>query len=183
MHTRVQATGRYRALSVFSRVLTNMEEKDFSYIVRVANTDIDGHKPVYIGLARIKGVGRTLANAICAKTGVEPTARLGNIGKEDVKKLNDVASNLSSNFPAWLLNRRRNYVTGKDEHVIAADLQFSRQADIRQMQKTRSYKGIRHGKGLPVRGQRTKSNFRRNKGKGLGVVKKSQQPAAPAEKK
>ena len=72
-----------------------------------------------------------------------------------------------------MLNRRKNYEDRKNIHVITGDLIFSNENDIKRLKKIRSYRGVRHGMGLPLRGQRTKSNFRKNKGKSsLGVKKK-----------
>jgi hypothetical protein len=65
-------------------------------------------------------------------------------------------------------------------HKIGADLKFTQENDIRFMKKIRCYKGIRHSMGQPVRGQRTKSNFRKNKGKVTGVAKTKQAKAAAA---
>ena len=81
---------------------------------------------------------------------------------------------LKYNAPSWILNRRKNYEDGKDYHIITGNLSFAEENDVKKLKKIRSYRGVRHGMGLPVRGQRTKSNFRRNKGKGsLGVKKKA----------
>jgi len=72
-----------------------------------------------------------------------------------------------------MLNRRNDYETNENMHLIGPDIKYVQENDIKLMKKIRSYKGIRHMKGLPVRGQRTKANFRRNKGKGsLGVQRK-----------
>ena len=70
------------------------------------------------------------------------------------------------------MNRRRDYDTGEDKHLLIGTLQFSKDNDIKRLKKIKALRGMRHQKGLPVRGQRTKSNFRRNKGKVIGVKKK-----------
>ena len=76
-----------------------------------------------------------------------------------------------------MLNRRKNYDDGKDYHIIGGNLSFAEDNDLKRMKKTRSYKGVRHGLGLPVRGQKTRSNFRKNKGKvSLGVIRKKEPP-------
>jgi len=72
-----------------------------------------------------------------------------------------------------MLNRRKDYEDGTDKHIILGDLKFTKDNDIKRMKKIKSNKGYRHAWGLPVRGQRTKSNFRKNKGKVTGVKKKS----------
>ena len=64
--------------------------------------------------------------------------------------------------------------TSEDIHITRADLELATDADIKKLKKSKSYKGLRHQWGLPVRGQKTKSNFRKNKGKVTGVKKKAQ---------
>ena len=153
----------------------NSVGKDFKYFVRIANTDLDGNKSISNALKKIKGVSFMFSNMLCNFAGVDKTAKAGYLKDDEVKKLDDVLSNLSNyNAPSWMFNRRKNYVDGKDYHVLTGNLSFAEENDIKMMKKIRSYKGVRHGVGLPVRGQRTKSNFRRNKGKSsLGVVKKT----------
>jgi small subunit ribosomal protein S13 len=73
-------------------------------------------------------------------------------------------------LPAWLLNRRKNLETGKDMHLISADLVLRTKMDIEQMKEIKSWRGYRHAYGLKVRGQRTRTTGR--KGKALGVKKK-----------
>jgi small subunit ribosomal protein S13 len=71
-----------------------------------------------------------------------------------------------------MLNRRKDYETGEDIHLLSSDLAFTQDNDIKMMKKMKSYKGMRHARGLTVRGQKTRANFRRNKGKVAGVQKK-----------
>ena len=73
-------------------------------------------------------------------------------------------------MPVWLLNRRKDYSTGKDLHVTGSDLVISLRNDLNRLRKIRSYRGIRHEQGLPVRGQRTRTSFR--KGASVGVTHK-----------
>jgi small subunit ribosomal protein S13 len=146
---------------------------DFKHIVRVVNTDLDGNKPIYHALNKIKGVGKVFANSACLVAGVDRFKKTGNLEDADIKKLDDIIRNPKKyNIPIWMLNRRKDYITGEDKHLLSADLDFTRQQDIRRMQKTKSYKGFRHQAGLTVRGQRTRSNFRRQKGKVQGVKRK-----------
>lgn len=142
------------------------ENTEFRHIVRIAQTDLEGRKQTALALTKIKGVGHMLANAICQKAGVNRQATLGNLSDADIKKLQAVIEDLTeSGIPAWMMNRRKDYETGKDVHVIVNDLLITKENDIKRQKKIRSYRGIRLAVGLPVRGQRTKSNFRRNKGK------------------
>jgi len=147
---------------------------DFEYFVRIANTDLDGNKQIVHALRKIKGVGFMFSNMICNVAGVDKMIKAGYLKGEEVKKLDDVLNNPSNyKAPTWMLNRRKNYEDGKDYHILSGNLSFAVENDVKRMKKIRSYRGVRHGMGLPVRGQRTKSNFRKNKGKSsLGVAKK-----------
>lgn len=156
--------------------------KDFKYFVRIVNTDLDGNKSIGNALRKIKGVGFMFSNMLCSLAGVDKMSKTGYLKDEEIKKLDEVLKNISNyNVPSWMLNRRKNYEDGKDYHIITGNLSFAEENDIKRMKKIRSYRGVRHGIGLPVRGQRTKSNFRRNKGKvSLGVVKKAETKAGRA---
>jgi small subunit ribosomal protein S13 len=72
-----------------------------------------------------------------------------------------------------MVNRRYDYETGQNKHLLSGDLQYTIENDIKMMKKMKCYKGVRHILGQPVRGQRTRSNFRRNKGKVMGVKRSS----------
>ena len=152
------------------------QKENFRYFVRIANTDLDGNKPIANALKKIKGVGFMFSNMICNLSGVDKMTKVGYLKEDEVKKIDDILNNISKyNVPSWMLNRRKNYEDGKDYHLFTGDLTFAEENDVKRMKKIRCYKGIRHGQGLPVRGQRTKSNFRKNKGKAsLGVIKKKE---------
>jgi len=151
--------------------LANDKMADFKHIVRIVNTDLDGNKPIGHALTKIRGVGKIFANSICLVAGVDRFKKTGVLPDADVKKLDDVIKN-PSKIPVWMYNRRQDIETGEDRHILTADLDFIQGKDIRTMRKTKSYKGMRHAVGLPVRGQRTISNFRRDKGKVMGVKRK-----------
>ncbi|MFQ5620641.1 MAG: 30S ribosomal protein S13 [Candidatus Nanoarchaeia archaeon] len=150
--------------------------ENFKHLVRVANTDLDGNKPSIHALLKIKGVGPMFANAVCQVTGVDPQQKVGTIKDEEVAALSAAVENPAKhNIPSWLFNRRNDYETGEDKHLITGDLQFQKENDIKRLKKLKNYRGVRHAFRLPLRGQRTKSNFRRNKSKGkggLGVKRK-----------
>ncbi|MBW2979402.1 30S ribosomal protein S13 [Candidatus Woesearchaeota archaeon] len=148
-------------------------EKEFKHVVRIANTDIDGRKHLVIGLKDIVGVGIPFANAVCAVLGLDKTMKTGYLSDEEVDKIEDVLKNPNKyGIPAWLYDRRKDLESGEDKHLVGVDLKLQWDADIRRLRKIKCYRGVRHALGLPVRGQRTKSNFRKNKGKALGVKKK-----------
>ncbi|HLC65014.1 MAG TPA: 30S ribosomal protein S13 [Candidatus Nanoarchaeia archaeon] len=147
-------------------------EKEIKYLVRIASTDLDGKKPIGNALLKIKGIGFMMAHAACTVANVSANQRAGQLSDKDVQKLDDFVKNpLKYNIPAWMFNRRKDVETGEDKHLILSDLQFANENDIKMMKKIKCYRGVRHIFGLPVRGQSTKSNFRKNKGKALGVKK------------
>ncbi len=148
-----------------------MEKHEFRHLVRIANTDIDGNKKIQQGVLRIKGIGFMMSEAILAIAGIDKNRKAGELNDEDIKKIDDVLKN-PSKIPSWMYNRRNDVVTGEDKHLIGSDLDFVKQEDIRNMKKIRSFRGVRHIRGLPVRGQKTRSNFRKNKGTVLGVKRK-----------
>ncbi|MFH1071913.1 MAG: 30S ribosomal protein S13 [Nanoarchaeota archaeon] len=146
---------------------------NYKHIVRIANTDLDGRKQIMFSLRKIKGINVMFAHTVCHIAGVDKQKRTGELLDSEVNALDEVIRNpVRFHIPVWLFNRRKDPETGADRHLITSDLTFTRENDIKLMKKVKSYKGLRHQWGLPVRGQRTKSNFRKNKGKGLGVIRK-----------
>ncbi len=151
------------------------EDSNFRYIVRVANTDLDGKKQLKQALLKVKGVSYTYSNMVCALSGVDRNKRIGDMTDEEISKVDSVVRNPASyGAPEWMFNHRKEQETGADMHFISADLDFSRENDLKILKMTKSYRGLRHQWGLPLRGQRTRSNFRKNKGKGsLGVKRRA----------
>lgn len=164
---------------------THNAPKDYRQLVRVANTDLDGGKPIYDALRKIKGVSWMYSNAMCHLLRIPRSKKAGDLTESDITKIEDMLTSPGKfNMPVWVRNRRKEYETGEDMHLITADLTYTIDNDIKRMKKIKSYKGVRHMLGQPVRGQRTKSNFRKNKGKiSLGVVKKKTAAAADSDKK
>jgi small subunit ribosomal protein S13 len=143
---------------------------EIRHLVRIANTDLDGKKSIGFVLADIKGVGIPFAHAACRKAGIDVTKKAGKLTDTEAKRIEEIIKNpVHAGIPGWLTNRRRDPETGQDRHLLSGDLQFTTENDIRTMKKIRSYKGVRHMLGQPVRGQRTRSHFRKNKGKVMGV--------------
>lgn len=149
-------------------------------IVRFAEIDIEGEKRLRNALLRVKGVGHSLSKAVVVASGLDGEVPIGSLNEEQMKKLDDVLKNpLNYGIPIHMLNRRLDPQTGENRHLVSSELSFAVRSDIDFMKKIRSYKGIRHELGLPVRGQRTRSSFRT--GGIVGVVKKKLAPgAAPA---
>ena len=133
--------------------------------MRVANTDLVGHKPLYLSLTKIKGVGRMFANAVCTISGVNKYTKAGELTPEEVKKLEQVLMNPQGKMPEWLFNRRKDFETGDDLHILTSKLIFTQDNDVKRLKRIKSNRGFRHAWGLPLRGQRTGSNFRRTKQK------------------
>lgn len=145
---------------------------DFKYIVRLSNTDINGEKNVIYGITTVKGIGLHMASLIIEKTGINRYIKIGDLSDEQIEKLQIAIDNISQSAPQWMLNHRKDYDTGENIHLIGNEIDIRLRDEINIMKKIRSYKGIRHERGLPVRGQRTKSNNR--KGLALGVSKKKE---------
>ena len=136
-------------------------EDDFKHLVRISRKDVDGNKKIEQALTEIKGVGLSLSRSICLTLGLNLEEQIGYTSEEDIAKIEELLENPKEyGIPDWMLNRRNDYETGDDLHLIESDLDMTLRADLNRMRKTRSYKGRRHEVGLPVRGQRTKSTFR-----------------------
>ena len=111
-------------------------------MARIAGIDLPKDKRIEIGLTYIYGIGRKSAVDILAKTGVNPDTR--------VKDLTDAEENLLRD--------------AIDEYVVEGDLRRQTALDIKRLSELGCYRGLRHRKGLPVRGQRSKTNARTRKG-------------------
>ena len=155
--------------------------EDFRYIVRLANTDLRGDRPVVYALTGIKGLGVRAAEVVADLAGVPRYEPIGNLKEPQTDKVVEVLANLGDLVPPWFVNRQREWVTGADVHVFGADIDLQLRDDINRMKMIRSYKGVRHEQGQKVRGQRTRSNGRT--GLTVGVIKKTAIAAAKAAAK
>lgn len=145
--------------------------KELKLVIRVVGTDLDGEKKIIRALKKIKGISHTMGKAICTASGFDPNAKLGSLSEIDIVKLEEIIKDPAKfGIPSYLVNRRRDLETGKDLHLASSDLDIAKKFDIKRMIDIKSYKGVRHMYGLPVRGQRTRSSFR--KGRVVGVMKK-----------
>ncbi len=112
-------------------------------MARIAGVDLPRDKRVEIGLTYVYGIGRKKASEILAATGVNPDTRVRDLTEEDEKKLREyIDKNL----------------------VVEGDLRRNISLNIKRLIDIQCYRGVRHRKGLPVRGQRTKTNARTRKG-------------------
>lgn len=145
---------------------------NFRHIVRVANTDLNGQKPIVYALRKIKGVGVNFGHAVCVVLHLDQSRRLGDLSAAETTRIEEVIHNPAKfGVPSWMLDRQRDKETGENRHIVHNELIFVQETDVRTMKKIKSYRGVRHMLNLPVRGQRTRSNFRKNKGKVMGVKK------------
>ena len=119
-------------------------------MARIAGIDLPKDKRIEIGLTYIYGIGRKSAKDILEKAGVNPDTRVKDLTDDEEQKLRDVI----------------------DEYVVEGDLRRNVAMDIKRLTEIGCYRGIRHRKGLPVRGQRSKTNARTRKGPKRTVANK-----------
>ncbi|EPZ45883.1 MULTISPECIES: 30S ribosomal protein S13 [Alicyclobacillus] len=112
-------------------------------MARIAGVDLPRDKRVEIGLTYIYGIGRTMSNKILAETGIDPNRRVNELTEEEVVRLRDEI---------------------EKNHKVEGDLRREIAMNIKRLTEIGSFRGVRHRRGLPVRGQRTKTNARTRKG-------------------
>lgn len=120
-------------------------------MARIAGVDLPREKRVEIGLTYIFGIGRTRSNEILAKTGINPDVRVKDLSEDDVAKLREAIEH---------------------EYTVEGDLRRDIAMNIKRLIEIDSYRGSRHRKGLPVRGQRSKTNARTRKGPAKTIANK-----------
>ncbi|MCA9487710.1 MAG: 30S ribosomal protein S13 [Nanoarchaeota archaeon] len=140
-------------------------------VVRILSKDIEGKMKIYPGLTKVKGISWSFSNSICIALKLDKNRKIGSLTESEVKKIEDFAKNPSTS--KHLLNRRKDFTSGEDKHLIGSDLELTHEFDIKRLKKIKTYRGLRHTANLPSRGQRTKSNFRKNRRKGSGIKKKT----------
>jgi small subunit ribosomal protein S13 len=118
-------------------------------MARIAGVNIPLNKRIEIGLTSIFGVGRSRSNEVLAKTGISPDTYVKDLTDDEIIKLREAIDN---------------------DLVVEGDLRRERSQDIKRLTETGTYRGQRHRRGLPVRGQRTKTNARGRKGPRRGQV-------------
>jgi len=150
------------------------KEIKFETLVRILATDIPGETNIYHGLTKIKGVSWAISNAICHTLKLDKNRKVSTLSEQELEKITAFIKN--PQLPEWLLNRKKDYATGVSRHIVTTDLDMQREFDVRKLKKIKSYKGWRHAIGQPVRGQRTRSHFRK-RGGAVGVIKAKQAPA------
>lgn len=153
---------------------------EIRHIVRIADTDLDGRRSVQYALTSIKGISRRVAKIISVNSGLDPISTIGYLNDADIDKLKSSVDNISTFLPTWMMNKQNDILSGEDRQILGTDVMLSRNEDINLMKKVRSYKGLRHERGLRVRGQRTRSTGR--KGRTVGVTRAAIQATQAAAK-
>ena len=120
-------------------------------MARIAGVDIPREKRIEIGLTYIFGIGRTSSNKILSATGINPDTRVKDLSEDDVAKIRELIDN---------------------DYTVEGDLRRNVAMDIKRMVEIGCYRGVRHRKGLPVRGQRTQTNARTRKGPAKTIANK-----------
>ena len=143
---------------------------DFSYILRMADTDMDGLKPLATALTSVKGIGARTAIQIWQNTGFDPYKLAGFLSMDEQEQLRVAIESYADSAPSWMLNREWDLESGRDLHVTGQQVRFTTQDDISRLRTIKAYRGIRHASGNKVRGQRGRSNGRG--GLTLGVSRK-----------
>ncbi len=156
------------------------EKQQIKPFFRVLNTDLIGEKPISQALLKIRGVGFSLASAICNTLDIPKSKKAGLLTDVDAKKIEALVRE-NKDLPAWILNRKLDVISGENKHLTGADLKFTLDTDIKTLKKIRAYRGMRHAIAQPVRGQRTRSHFRH--GRAVGVQKGKVVAPAPAKEK
>ena len=128
-------------------------------MARIAGVDLPRHKQIAYSLPYLYGIGRALAKEICKKAGIPENKKTEELSENDIKKIRELL---------------------ETEYRVEGDLRREVQMNIKRLMDLGCYRGLRHRKGLPVRGQRTHTNARTRKGPKRGIVRAK--PAAPAGK-
>ncbi len=124
-------------------------------MARIAGIDLPKNKRAFIGLTYIYGIGRTTAYKILEKAGIDPNKKIMDFSEEDIAKV-------------------RAIITA--DHKVEGALRSEVQQNIKRLMDIGAYRGLRHRRGLPVRGQRTRTNARTRKGRRKTVAGKKKAP-------
>ena len=117
-------------------------------MARIASVTLPSDKQIWIALTYVLGIGRTTSKAILKKAKIDPTTRAKDLTEAEEQKINDIIAK---------------------DHLVEGDLKRLVTSNIKRIKDVNSYKGLRHKAGLPVNGQRTRTNARTRKGRGVAV--------------
>ena len=146
------------------------KEHDDVNLIRMLGKDIRGDKQLFAGLTQIKGISWTFANAVCKILKLDKKKKIQDISPEEMVKIEEFIKN--PEIPGFLKNRQNDFEDGEDKHLVGVDLKLRKEFDVKRLKKIKSYKGVRHSANLPVRGQRTRANFRKNRKQSVAAGKK-----------
>jgi small subunit ribosomal protein S13 len=125
-------------------------------MARIAGINLPLNKRTVVGLTYVHGIGRSTAEQVVADSGVDPDRRIGDLTEDEVLKLRDAV----------------------EQRQVEGDLRRERSQNVKRLMEIGSYRGLRHRRGLPVRGQRTKTNARTRKGpRKMSVAGKKKAPS------
>ncbi len=124
---------------------------------RIAGIDVPGEKRLEIGLRYIYGIGPTLSRRICAQTGVDPDIKIRELNEDEIARLREAIDR---------------------DYMVEGDLRREVNLNIKRLVEIGSYRGLRHRRGLPVRGQRTRTNARTKRGRPKTVAGRGQKRGA-----
>jgi len=128
-------------------------------MARISGVDLPREKRVDIGLTYVYGIGRASALSILEKAGIDGSIRVKDLSEEHIVKIREII---------------------QEGFQVEGDLRKTFSMNVKRLIDSGTYRGLRHRKGLPVRGQRTKTNARTRKGRRSGVGSKPKPPARPA---
>ncbi len=126
-------------------------------MARIAGVDLPNKKRAEIGLTYIYGIGRARSNSILYRAGVDPNKKIADLGEDEVNKIRQII---------------------EEEGAVEGDLRKEVSMNVKRLIEMGAYRGLRHRRGLPVRGQRTHTNARTRKGPRRGTVANKKKSAA-----
>lgn len=134
-------------------------------LVRIMGTGVNAELSLLFGLSKIKGVSVMFANALCHSLGLNRNTKISELSEKDIETIEAFLTNPKKpeDIPSWLFNQRKELETGENHHIVTKDIDYTLLQMMRRIGKLKTYRGLRLKLRLPVRGQRTKSNFRRSK--------------------
>src|SRR3989338_6977285 len=117
------------------------KKEDLITLVRIMATDINGEMKTMPGLTKIKGVSWSFSNAVCRSLNLDKNKKIKELSKAEIEKIAEFIRN--PKLPNFLFNRKKDFDSGKDEHLTGSDLDLKEEFDIKRLKKIRCYKGWR----------------------------------------
>jgi small subunit ribosomal protein S13 len=172
--TRTERVIREKTRKVPSHIDLSKEKENFKHVVRIVNKDIPGHQTIGESLTIVYGISNRLGRiieSVFEKKINKHIDKVGYLTEEEIRLLEKTINNIHNEVPFWVLNRAKLFTQGDKKHLTMADLRLELRKDLQRLGRIKSYRGLRLQWGLPVRGQKTKSTFRKSGGT-VGVSKK-----------